>query len=75
MKNIFRRTKTESKSRPSLDTGSEIDVRRSTGGVLDKDYKMISITMKSKTESIDSLLKNSENYPVPSFRRKPESSV
>lgn len=57
MKNIFRKSKTESKSKPSLDTGSEINVMRATSGGLDKEHKMISITMKSKTESIDSLLK------------------
>ena len=40
-----------------IDVGSEISISRSSGGMLSKDSKNISITLKSKVESIGSLLK------------------
>ena len=57
MRNFFKNTKEKPKSEIKLDTGSEISVVRSSGGLMQKENKMISITLKSKTESIDSLLK------------------
>lgn len=61
MRNFFRNSKGEEKSESKFeskpDTGSEISVIRSSGGLMQKENKMISITLKSKTETIDSLLK------------------
>ncbi|MEC4848995.1 MAG: hypothetical protein RI100_07395 [Nitrosarchaeum sp.] len=58
MRNFFRNTKEKSKlkSESKFDAGSEISVVRSSGGINQKESKMISITLKSKTETIDSLL-------------------
>ena len=57
MINFFRNTKEIPKSEIKFDTGSEISVVRSSGGLMQKENRMISITLKSKTETIDSLLK------------------
>lgn len=61
MRNFFRKPNEQPKSNTifdtKFDTGSEISVVRSSGGLMQKENKMISITLKSKTETIDSLLK------------------
>lgn len=57
MRKFFCGDQERPKSVPKLDFGSEISVERSSGGINNKESKMICITMKSKTESIDSLLK------------------
>jgi len=57
MRNFFRRIKGKQKSKLPTDKGSEISVSRTTGGYHSDKSKSIDITMKSKTETIDSLLK------------------
>ena len=56
VRNFFKKQK-KSKSKDSLDKGSEISVSRTSGGFHSDKMKMVSISLKSKTETIDSLLK------------------
>ena len=55
--NFFRRNKGKKKSKLANDKGSVISIMRTSGGFHSDKMRMISITMKSKTETIDGLLK------------------